>query len=126
VELETGTVAGRIEEIVPALDAASHSFVVKVGLSGPGGLRSGQYGKLRAGNGTRRALVVPATALVEQGQVQRVYVVEGGVARGRLVTTGGRIDGRVEVLSGLAARDMVVAPVPPSMTDGARVEGSAR
>jgi len=124
-ELETGTVAGRIEEIVPSLDATSHSFVVKVGLSAAG-LRSGQFGKLRAGAGTRKALVLPATAIVEQGQVQRVYVVEGGVARGRLVSTGGRVDGRVEVLSGLAAKDTVVAPVPPALVDGARVEGSAR
>jgi membrane fusion protein (multidrug efflux system) len=38
------------------------------------------------------------------------------------VTTGGRADGRIEVVSGLAAGDKVVVSGAALLTDGARVE----
>jgi len=111
----------RVEEIVPALDAGSRTFTVKIGVSGAA-LRSGMFGRARFPVGETRALTVPQTALVEMGQVQKVYVVEGGTARGRMVTTGAARDGKVTVLSGLAAGEQVVAPVPAGLTDGGKVE----
>lgn len=124
VELESTDkpLSGRVEEIVPALDAGSRTFIVKIGISGAGTLRSGMFGRARFAMGERQALVAPWTALVEQGQVQKVYVVEGGVARGRMVTTGARQGGKVEILSGLSAGEKVVAPVPALLADGGRVE----
>lgn len=112
----------RVEEIVPAMDPASRSFTVKVGLGGAAGLRSGMFGRARFAQGSRQTLTVPVSALQEQGQVQRVFVVSGGVARGRLITTGARPDGKVEVLSGLQAGETVVAPVPAGLVDGGKVE----
>ena len=60
--------------------------------------------------------------MVERGQLQSVFVMEDGVARTRLVTTGEREQGAVEVLSGLSEGEKVVSPVPAGLTDGARVE----
>ena len=60
--------------------------------------------------------------MVERGQLQSVFVMEDGVARTRLVTTGERGQGAVEVLSGLSDGERVVSPVPAGLTDGARVE----
>ena len=114
--------SGRVEEIVPAMDAGSRTFTVKIGMTGGGTLRSGMFGRARFAVGEKKALVAPWTALVEQGQVQKVFVVDGGVARGRLVTTGARQGGTVEILSGLSKGEKLVAPVPATLADGGKVE----
>jgi multidrug efflux pump subunit AcrA (membrane-fusion protein) len=72
--------------------------------------------------GIQKVVAVPLAALMERGQLQSVFVVEDGVARTRLVTTGRRTKDAVEVLSGLSAGEHVVLPVPPALLDGARVE----
>ena len=72
--------------------------------------------------GTRNVLTIPPQAMVERGQLQSVFVIEGGFARTRLVTTGERGQAAVEVLSGLSAGEKVVSPAPAGLTDGARVE----
>jgi RND family efflux transporter MFP subunit len=114
--------SGRVSEIVPALDAGSHSFTVKIDLPGQPGLRSGMFGRALFEFGTRRTLVVPAGALVNDGQVARIYIADGGVARGRMVTTGVRVGDHVEILSGLSAGEQVIVRPPQSLSDGARIE----
>lgn len=112
----------RVGEIVPALDAGSHSFTVKVDLPGQPGLRSGMFGRALFDFGTRRTLAVPAGALVNDGQVARVFLADGGVARGRMVTTGVRVGDQVEILSGLSAGEAVIVRPPQGLADGARIE----
>ena len=112
----------RVEEIVPAMDAGSRSFTAKLGLPAASLIRSGMFGRARFSFGQRPALLVPAAAISAQGQVQRVFVVEGGVARARLVKTGAASGDSVEVLSGLNDGESVVAPVPAMLADGAKVE----
>ncbi len=65
---------------------------------------------------------IPVAAVVERGQLQSVMVADKGIARVRLITTGEMRNARIEVLSGLAAGEMVIVPVPPGLSDGARVE----
>ena len=114
--------SGRVSEIVPTLDAGSHSFTVKIDLPGQPGLRSGMFGRALFDFGTRRTLVVPAGALVNDGQVARIYIADGGVARGRMVTTGVRVGDHVEILSGLSAGEQVIVRPPQSLADGGRIE----
>jgi len=116
------TLAARVSEIVPAVDATSRTFVVKIDLAGVPQLRSGLFGRARFPLGSRKVLTIPAPALVERGQVQSVYVVEDGRARNRIITTGAREGDQLEVLSGLSASEKIVSPVPPALVDGARVE----
>lgn len=111
-----------VAEIVPAMDPMSRSFTVKLNLPGSASIRSGLFGRARFPMGEKKALAVPLSALVEQGQVQKVYVAEQGSARSRLVTTGLRRGANVEVLSGLNAGEKVIAPVPAGLSDGSRVE----
>jgi len=112
----------RVSEIVPAVDAASRSYTVKIDLPALANLRSGMFGRAWFPMGTRKAIAIPARALVERGQLQSVFVVEDGAARIRLVTTGRRAADGVEVLSGLVEGEKVVSPVPTVLADGARVE----
>lgn len=114
--------SGRVTEIVPAVDPAARSFTAKIDLPAAEGLRSGLFGRALFDQGSRRAIVVPATALSERGQLASVFVIEGGAARTRLVSPGARRDGQVEILAGLNPGETIVAAIPPGLRDGARVE----
>jgi RND family efflux transporter MFP subunit len=116
------TLDARVSEIVPAVDAASRAYIVKIDLPALGQLRSGMFGRAVFRLGTRQALAVPEGAVVERGQLQSVLVADAGVARARLVTLGPAAGGRREVLSGLKAGEKVIVPVPAGLADGARVE----
>ena len=111
-----------VSEIVPAVDAASRSYIVKIDLPAMPNLRSGMFGRALFPMGTRKVVTIPPQSLVERGQLQSVFAIEGGFARTRLVTTGQRGQSAVEVLSGLSEGEKLVSPVPLGLTDGARVE----
>jgi len=113
----------RVAEVIPAADPASRSVTVKLDLPAAHGLRSGLFGRARFSAGERAVLLVPASALVERGQLTGVYVVDDrSVARLRLVTAGQRHGDRVEILSGLNPGERVVVEGAERVTDGSRVE----
>jgi RND family efflux transporter MFP subunit len=116
------TIAARVGEIVPAVDAASRSYIVKIELPALPQLRSGMFGRAVFTLGKRSALAVPAAAIREQGQLRMVFASEGGFARSRMVTLGETHGDLREVLSGLNAGDSIVFPLPPGLADGAKVE----
>ena len=112
----------RVSEIVPSVDAASRTYIVKIDLPAiaAAALRHVRPRPLPAGRAKGGGR--PAGALVERGQLQSVFVVEDGVAHTRLVTTGRRTGDAVEVLSGLSAGEKVVLPVPAGLA-GRRPRG---
>lgn len=124
IELEAmgRTITARVSEVVPAVDAASRAFLVKINLPNLPGLRSGLFGRARFRTQARRVLAIPADAVISRGQVQSVFVVEEGRVRSRLLTLGQRRDNQVEVLTGLTTGETVVYPAPAGLADGARVE----
>ena len=111
-----------VSEIVPSVDAASRTYIVKIDLPAMPNLRSGMFGRAMFPLGTRKVATIPPPAMVEHGQLQSVFVIEDGCARTRLITTGERRQGAVEVLSGLSEGEKLVSPVPAGLSDGARVE----
>jgi len=118
---------GRIAEIVPAIDPRSRTAIVKISLPSVNGLRSGMFGRaMLAAGGGESALTVPEQAVVRRGQLQSVFVVEGNVARRRLVSLGSQSSGRYTVLSGLSGGEQVVLN-PAEVEDGrpVRVSGPA-
>jgi len=122
LEALSRTLDARVSEVVPAVDASSRAFTVKIDLPGLTGLRSGMFGRAEFPFGARELLTIPAAAVQEQGQVRMVLVSDNGVARNRMVTLGQRSGDSVEVLSGLAAGERVIHPIPAGLADGARVE----
>jgi RND family efflux transporter MFP subunit len=115
------TVSGRVAEVVPSVDAATRSFTVKIDLPTLPGLRSGMFGRAGFVAGKRWALLVPQSAVLERGQIQSVYVVEGDTARLRFVTLGEERDDQREVLSGLTAGERIIVTPAALLADGARV-----
>ncbi|HYM62509.1 MAG TPA: efflux RND transporter periplasmic adaptor subunit [Thermoanaerobaculia bacterium] len=118
-----GVVHARVAQVVPALDAATRTSLVKLDLMpGPSQssqLRPGQFARVRLAGGTRNALTVPDTAIVARGQLRNVYVVAAdGIARMRLVTLGRAFGGRTEILAGLDPGERFVTAVTPAVRDG--------
>ena len=111
-----------VTEIVPSVDSASRSYIVKLDLPVAPRLRTGMFGRAIFPLGMQQVVAVPLAALMERGQLQSVFVVEDGAAHTRLVTTVRRNQDAVEVLSGLNAGEKVVLPLPVGLQDGARVE----
>jgi multidrug efflux pump subunit AcrA (membrane-fusion protein) len=119
---------GSVEEIVPASDPNSRSYIVKVSVPNLAGvqLRSGVYGKARFISGQRQALAIPKTAISQRGQLTGVFVVDqSGVARLRLIKIGRAFGDNVEILSGLNAGDLIVINGPATIQDGTRVREAA-
>ncbi|HEY5997845.1 MAG TPA: efflux RND transporter periplasmic adaptor subunit, partial [bacterium] len=125
--------AGTVRHINPSAVEADRSVRVTVEVpNDPEVLRGGLYvtGSIVTG---RRAgvLQVPREALVGWERAARtaaVFVVDGGVARRRAVTTGAVQGDLVEVASGLRAGERVVVRGGFTLKDGAavRADGGAR
>jgi len=68
-------------------------------------------------------VLVPASAVVQRGQLQGLFVLdESDRARLRWIQLGRLEDGRAEVLSGLSAGERFVVSPPQGLIDGVRVE----
>jgi RND family efflux transporter MFP subunit len=115
-------VNARVSEIVPAVDAASRTYIVKIDLPAMPNVRSGVFGRAVFPLAARNVLGIPVEAVVERGQLQQVFVVEDAQARLRMITAGRRANNQLEILSGLNAGEKLIAPVPAGLADGARVE----
>lgn len=101
-----------IQERVPAADPGSRSFLVKAGVAFDKRLLPGMYARLLVPVGTGTKLLVPADRVVHVGQLDLVWVYQDGQSYRRFVRIG-KVDkdGRVEILAGLSAGEMVL-PVP--------------
>jgi RND family efflux transporter MFP subunit len=113
---------GVVGEIAPAADPASRTFLVKLDLPPSPALRSGQFARLSVPVGETSALRVPVGAVVQRGQMELVFVETGRVAQLRLVKTGKRVDGEVELVSGVEAGERVVTEGSGQLRDGQPVE----
>jgi hypothetical protein len=99
-------------------DPGSRTFRVKLDLPPTPGLRSGAFGRVAVPVGETSTLRVPAPALVVRGQMEMVFVVAGPTAQLRLVKTGKRLGGEVELVSGVRAGEQVVIEGAAQLTDG--------
>lgn len=113
---------GRIAEIEPGSDDTTRTQLLKLDLPPLPGLRSGRFGRLLLATGESPSVSVPEAALVRRGQLELVFVEEGGSARLRLVRTGRRQDGWLAISSGVAAGEQVILSPADPLVDGTRVE----
>jgi RND family efflux transporter MFP subunit len=69
-----------------------------------------------------RAVLVPLSAVRQDGTQDVVYLVQGGVARRRAVTAGATVGDSREIRAGVTAGDVVVVEGPAGLADGAAVQ----
>ncbi len=120
-------VEGRVTEIKPMIGAGNRAFEAVVTVANPGNWRPGA-----SVNGAvvvaehPQAVVVPEPSVVLRPAGKVVYVVADGTARQRLVKTGEKQGGMVEILTGLAAGETVAVDGAGFLTDRARVKVQGR
>ena len=117
-----GELWGTVAEIAPIADPTSRTFRVKLDLPSSPGLMSGQFARLVVPVGETTSMRVPASAVVQRGQMEIVFAVEDQRARLHLVRTGRRLNDETEILSGLDSGDKVVTDKAGELVDGQRVE----
>ena len=99
-------VRATIEGVVPA---GANLYTINAIVPNSGGrFLSGSAATLALPRGTRRAILVPAGAIVRQGDLTGVRTAKAGQATLRWVKLGRAQGGTVEVLSGLAPGDTVL------------------
>ncbi len=115
--------AGIVAEVVPALDPATRTQLVKIDLPRDEALRSGAFARATFRTGRRASVSVPGNAVVRRGGLVGVFVAESGKAVYRLVELAeAPVAGVYEVLSGVKAGDVVVTAPPATLTEGAALE----
>ena len=101
---------GTVEQIVPAADPTSRTFLVKVHLPDPAGLFPGMYARLRIPLDERQTVQIPSAAVRRVGQLTLLDVMQNGRPLRRAVRLG-RSDGEtVEVLAGLNEGEQIALP----------------
>ncbi|MDD5139197.1 MAG: efflux RND transporter periplasmic adaptor subunit [Verrucomicrobiales bacterium] len=111
-------IGGMVAEMSPAADPNSRTYLVKLDLPGATALRSGQFGRVSVPVGEVSAIRVPASAVIQRGQLELIFVVAGSHAQLRLVKTGSHIGDEVEVVSGLNSGEQVVTEDVSALVDG--------
>jgi RND family efflux transporter MFP subunit len=116
------THAGRVTEVARAIDSDTRTVLVTIALpASPGTLAPGMFGRAAFTGSARRLLTVPDGALVRNGQLTSVFVVDGEHARLRFVHVGRSAESATEIRAGLAEGEAVVVDPPPGLRDGAPV-----
>lgn len=104
--------SGVIQSIGSRLDPKTRSMPVQVLVDNSHSqLRSGMSATVRLGVGSRaQALVVPRSAIVEDGDVRKLFIAEdGGKFEERTVTLGRTQGDFIEILEGVSIGDRVVS-----------------
>ncbi len=112
------TVEGEVAEISPTADPSSRTAPIKLHIGTNPNLRSGQFARIALAMEQTKTLVIPASAVVPFGQMERVFVVEKDKARLRIVRTGALNDNNVEILSGLGEGETIITVGNQTIIDG--------
>jgi len=115
---------GRISDVGGAVDSVTRS--VQVRAQAPAGARPLRIGETIFGQIATavhpRAIVIPVTALVPDGDGFKVFVVAPrNIARERKVTVGRRNESSAEITNGLAAGEVVVTEGAYGLEDSVKV-----
>ncbi|MEO5677176.1 MAG: efflux RND transporter periplasmic adaptor subunit, partial [Usitatibacter sp.] len=117
------TYDGRVYAVNPLIDANGRSVVIRARVSNKDGkLRPGMFARVRLFTSeSKDAILVPEESVFPVGDDKYVYkVVEGRAARQK-VEIGQRREGKVEIVSGLGAADVIVTAGQLKIRDGAAV-----
>ncbi len=103
------TMEAQIDEIVPAADTGSRSFLIKARIEYAEVLLPGMYARLLIPAGVESSIVIPIDRVAQVGQLNVVRILRSGQALRRFIRLGRALpDDEVEVLSGLSEGDLLL------------------
>ena len=126
-------IPGKVIAIIPAADRGKATVKVRVGLDAKGdprvvpdmGVRVGFLEEAKPVQAdVKPGVLVPAAAIVQRGDADVAFVVEGEKALQRSLTLGRSLGDDREVLEGLSGGESVVLDPPDTLVDGARVQAA--
>jgi cobalt-zinc-cadmium efflux system membrane fusion protein len=103
--------SGRVSVVSDAVDPNTRTLHVRVVLPNPGTrLKPSMFGAIRLLRSSRQGILVPAAAVVREGNSAYVFVDEGqGHYQRRSVVLGPSSDGSLEITSGVKSGETIVA-----------------
>jgi RND family efflux transporter MFP subunit len=117
--------AGRIRRVFPSADPASRLVPVEVAITGQDArvVRPGFLARVTFALGAKEnVLLVPASAIVKDASgAEALYVIADNRAQRRIIRTGLISEGRVEILEGAQAGDIIVVTGTNNLRDGSSV-----
>jgi multidrug efflux pump subunit AcrA (membrane-fusion protein) len=123
------TYKGKVRQVGNFINPNNRSFGIEVSLPNPDNLlRPNQVAKLKIIDYTNtKAIVVPTNIIQEDGEGNKfIYTVEGsngktGTAKKVTVTLGKSSNNVTEIVSGLAAEDIIVTDGVNSISEGMKL-----
>jgi len=122
---------GKINYVSPSLSSGSRTFEVEVVINNRGHVLKPEMNAavVISQSSKNDAIVIPQEMIVDYGDEQYVFVVEGEVSangeaivKKRVIKLGGREENQVMVVSGLNNGDKLITEGYQSLVDGAKVQ----
>jgi RND family efflux transporter MFP subunit len=116
--------AGTIARILPGLNTQSRTLTVEAEIENTGGLlKPGQFATVRITQSKPEpAVMVPASAIRTDGDVNRIFVIKDGVANERIVKIGLLENELIEIKSGVQENEIVATSNLDKLGDGVIVK----
>jgi RND family efflux transporter MFP subunit len=116
------TVAGRVRQIAPSLQANVRMGVVNIDLKPGSSAKPAMYAEGTIQTGRATSLVVPAESVVIRDGRSYVFVIQGDRVKRVLINAGRRNDTSVEVISGLVQAQVIAQRGAGFLSDGDLVQ----
>jgi len=115
--------AGTVARILPGLNTTARTLTVEAEVANPDGLlKPGQFATVRITQSKpENAVMIPATAVKAEGDINKVYVVKDGAVREILVQTGLLENGLIQIKAGINENDIVATSNINTLYDGVLV-----
>jgi len=118
--------AGTVTAVNPAVDPVSRAATIEASVENSGNLlRSGMFATARiAKQGGKVGIFVPRSAVFNDQTTQsyRVFVIQEGVAKLRVVQLGTEEGDSIQIINGINPDEMVATINLPQLYEGAKVE----
>ena len=132
-EGDTNIHTGTLTRVSPAIDEQTRMLVVEADVRNDGSLRPGLFSRAKiVTRENEEGIAVPEQALIVFAGIEKVVVVQEGKALEKMISTGRRGPGWLEIVTGLKAGErVVIAPgnlrtgEPVVMGDAAPLQTSA-
>ena len=120
--------SSEVYAIDPRIESSGRSIELRARVPNPDGrLRPGLFARVEIIFERREnAIMIPERALVPIQSRQTVFVVNDGIVSLRDVTTGGRLEGQVEILTGLEPGETIVTAGQLKLREGTAVVDAAQ
>ncbi|MBK6588212.1 MAG: efflux RND transporter periplasmic adaptor subunit [Acidobacteria bacterium] len=114
------TFAGTVVRILPNVNTTARTLIVEAEVpNGDGLLKPGQFATVRVTQSKpENAVMIPASAIKTEGDLNKVYVVKDGAVRERLIQTGLLENDLIQVKQGIAEGETIATSNLNELFDG--------